>query len=78
MHYELWALNTGNLIRDYDSEAEALAMVRSLLASGWCADDLGLRLEYDEGEEGDDAVLPLALYGAALAARVDERSAQSA
>jgi hypothetical protein len=78
MHYELWALNTGNLIRDYDSEAEALAMARSLLARGWPADDLGLRLEYDEGEEGDDAGLPPALYGAALAARVDERSVRSA
>lgn len=71
MHFELWALNTGNLIRDYDREVEALAMVRSLLASGWSAVDLGLRLEYDEGEEGDDERLPPALSGAARAARAE-------
>ena len=40
MHYELWALDTGNLIRDYDTEAEALATVCDLLAAGWNADDL--------------------------------------
>lgn len=69
MHYELWALDTGNLIRDYATEVEALAMVRDLLAAGWNADDLGRHLEFDEGEEGDDASLPPALSGAALAAR---------
>ena len=72
MHYELWALNAGNLIRGYDSEAEALAMARTLLANGWTADDLGLGLEFDDGEEGDDSSLPPTLYGAALAARVAE------
>ena len=72
MHYELWALNAGNLIRDYEHEADALAMVKELLADGWSADDLGLGLEFDDGEEGDDACLPPTLYGAALAARVAE------
>jgi uncharacterized protein (DUF433 family) len=72
MHYELWALNAGNLIRDYDTEAEALAMVRDLLADGWSTDDLGLGLEFDDGEEGDDSRLPPTLYGAALAARMAE------
>jgi hypothetical protein len=75
MHWELWALNAGNLIRDYDSEAEALAMVRALLADGWSADDLGLGLEFDDGEEIDDAKLPPALFGGALAARAHESGA---
>jgi uncharacterized protein (DUF433 family) len=70
MHYELWALNVGNLICDYDTEAEVLATVRDLIADGWSADDLGLGLEFDDGEEADDSRLPPPLYGAALAAWV--------
>jgi hypothetical protein len=72
MHYELWALNTGNLMSDYDSESEALATVRELIANGWDANDLGVRLEWDDGEEGDDDQLPPALFGAALAARAND------
>src|SRR3954471_16100168 len=72
MHYELWALNAGNVIRGYATEAEALAMIRDLLADGWSANDLGLGLEFDEGEDIDDSRLPPVLYGAALAARVRE------
>ncbi len=70
MHYELWALNTGNLIRDYATEAEALEMVRELLAVGWSVDDLGLTLDFDEGEDGDDAALPPAISGHELASRM--------
>lgn len=33
MFYELWDVETGNIIGDFDSEAEALAMVRDLLAA---------------------------------------------
>lgn len=65
MHYELWALNTGNLINDYNTEAEVRATVRELIANGWDAHDLGVRLERDDG---DDGRLPPALYGASLAA----------
>lgn len=68
MHYELWALNTANLVGDYDTEPEALAMVRDLLAAGWSAEDLGLALELDEGEAEDDASLPPAIHGGELAA----------
>jgi uncharacterized protein (DUF433 family) len=68
MHYELWALNTGNLMSDYDTEAEVLTTVRDLLANGWAAKDLGVRLEWDDGDEGDDDQLPPVLYGASLAA----------
>jgi len=67
MHYELWALSTGNLISDYDRETEVLETVRDLLANGWNADDLGVRLEWDDGEQGDDSLLPPALQGEALA-----------
>jgi hypothetical protein len=66
MHYELWALNTGNLINDYDTEAEVRATVRDLLANGWSAEDLGVRLEWDDGEDGDDSQLPPSLYGPSL------------
>ena len=68
MHYELWAVDAGNLIGDFATEDEALALVRDLLANGWSADTLGLCLDWDDGEEGDDALLPPALYGSALAA----------
>jgi hypothetical protein len=72
MHWELWALKAGNLIRGYDTESDALAMVRDLLADGWSADDLGLGLEFDDGEEGDDSCLPPVLHGPALVARAEE------
>jgi uncharacterized protein (DUF433 family) len=72
MHWELWALNSGNLIGDYDVEADALAAVRMLLADGWSADDLGLGLEYDDGDSGDDDSLPPVRHGAVLAARAAE------
>lgn len=29
VRYELWALDTGNIIADYDTEADALAEVRA-------------------------------------------------
>jgi uncharacterized protein (DUF433 family) len=72
MHWELWALNTGNLIRNYDTEAEALATARAFLADGWSVNDLGLHLDFDEGGEGDDDQLPPALYGASLRERLTE------
>ena len=76
MHWALWGLNVGNLIRDFDTEAEALATARDLLASGWIPDDLGLRLEFDDGEDIDDDNLPPPLIGPALAARVEESRAE--
>lgn len=68
MHWELWSLNTGNLLGDFDSESEVQAMVRDLLAAGWSADDLGVGLEWDDGEAGDDALLPPTRSGTDLAA----------
>ncbi len=69
MHYQLWALTTGNLIREYDTEADALAEVGELLALGWTTDELGLRAEHDDGEDGEDDLGP-ALSGAMLADRI--------
>jgi hypothetical protein len=69
MHYQLWALNTGNLIREHDTEAAALATARALVAEGWSVEDLGLRAEPDDGDPDNVDVLPPALYGSALADR---------
>ena len=68
MHWELWALSTGNLIATSSSEDEALALVRELLAKGWSADDLSLGLE-DEGRPVESLAPPL--EGAELAARAE-------
>jgi uncharacterized protein (DUF433 family) len=75
MHYEIWALNAGNLIGDFNSEAEVLSVARDLIADGWHTDNLGLRQEWDDGEEGDDARLPPALYGPSLAAWMERSQA---
>jgi hypothetical protein len=49
MHYELWDVATGNCVGRYDSEADAMARVRSLIGQigSPYADDLEL-LEEDE------------------------------
>ena len=75
MHYELWALNAGNLLGGFDTETEALVLARDLIASGWRAEDLGLCVEWDDGEEGDDALLPPALHGRSLAAWMERSQA---
>lgn len=69
MHYELWDLETRNLVGEYDTETEALADVRDALAAGWDPDRLGLGREFDDHDVGDDADLGPTWSGAALAAR---------
>ncbi len=69
MHYELWDAASANVIDVFPTEAEGLAMVRGLLAAGWDPEHLTLGLDFDEGEEGDDAALPPVLHGTALAER---------
>lgn len=69
MHYELWDVESGNLVGEYDTEEEALVTVRRIVASGWGADRLALALEYDDYDLGDDEDLPPVLHGTALAAR---------
>jgi hypothetical protein len=58
------------MIGTWDTEAEALGVVRDLLASGWTSDELSLGLEWSEGDDGDGAKLPPVLRGVELADRV--------
>jgi hypothetical protein len=67
MHYELWALSTGNRIATPATEVEALALVRELLEGGWDADDLSLGLEPDDESEASN--VPPVLEGDALRQR---------
>ncbi|HYU19642.1 MAG TPA: hypothetical protein VEQ11_13215 [Chloroflexota bacterium] len=66
MHWELWAIPTGNMIAAPRTEADALALVRELLGKDWHADELSLIVE-DEARPPDK--LPPALTGAELEAR---------
>jgi len=68
MHYEVWAIDAGNLIATFNSESEALALVRELLESGWDAEDLAVGLISDAGDP-ETMTLPEVLEGAALATR---------
>ena len=68
MHWELWAMPDFNLIAATDGEAEALALVRELLAKGWRADNLSLILEDEARSAGE---LPPALTGEELARRAE-------
>ncbi len=51
MHYELWTIPSGNMIDDFASEAEALALVRELLAGSSldAAESLLLTVVGDDG-----------------------------
>jgi len=73
MHYELWDLNSRNMVADFDTEAEALAAVHELLAinSPDMAD--GLVLVWREADRG----APVA-EGAELAARAEAVAASRA
>lgn len=65
MFYELWDLDSGNIIGDFDSEADALQVVRDLLEVNEpdFADALSL------GWNGDDGAFAIVAEGAALAER---------
>lgn len=67
MHWEVWAISSGNLIAATDTEAEALGVVRDLLVADWRAEELSLIVE-DESKPADD--LPPAASGDELARRV--------
>ena len=70
MHWELWDAESGNLVGDYDSEAEALTVVRNALREHGSSivATLVLGAEFDD-EGGDDSDLPPVIGGDALAAR---------
>lgn len=70
MHYEVWDTSTGNLVGEYDSEDEALAVVLNALRlhGPSATEGLALALEHDD-EAGDDDALPPSLTGPKLLAR---------
>lgn len=70
MHWELWDTESGNMVGDYDSEADALAVVRDAVRrhGPGVVRTLALGAEHDD-EGGDDAVLPPVIQGADLVAR---------
>ena len=67
--YEVWELETSSLVAAYPSEADALTLVRQLLAAGWTADQLVLAAENERIEPQE---LPPALSGEALARAAGE------
>lgn len=66
MRWELWDVESGNIVGERDSEAEAFAMVRSLIALGWPVHALSL---LPEDETIPDEQLPPAVSGEDLARR---------
>lgn len=66
MHWEVWEYKTRNLIATPATEAEALSIVRDLLARGWSADDLSIGIE-DATRSTEE--LPPPLEGDELLAR---------
>jgi len=68
MRYELWGHQAGNLLAEFETEAEGLVFVRELLQDGWSHDDLSLGLEPGPDAPGD-LELPPVLTGRELAAR---------
>jgi hypothetical protein len=73
MHWELWDTGSGNLVGDYDSEADALAVVRDAVRQHGVAvvATLALGAEHDE-EGGDDSILPPVIHGQDLMARAEQ------
>jgi hypothetical protein len=66
MRWELWDIETGNLVGDRDNEADALAMARDLIERGWPVRALSLLAE--DGSVADEQ-LPPAVTGEELARR---------
>lgn len=65
MHYELWAISTGNCLALSATEDDALKIVRDLLAVGWKAEELSLGLENEDVYSPD---LPPVISGEELKA----------
>jgi hypothetical protein len=71
MHYELWDVETANVVghfADQDSALEVVAASYKRYGSVG-VEHLALGLEPDESEEWDDAALPPVLAGAELLER---------
>ena len=69
MYWELWSVETANMIYASEVEADVLILVRELLAKGWSAENLALI--FDDERLPDDA-LPPAVSGPELAYRAEE------
>ena len=67
MQWEVWAIPTSNLIAATATEAEALAIVRDLLAVDWTPDELTVLVD-DESLPIEE--LPPAMSGAELVRRI--------
>jgi hypothetical protein len=70
MHWELWDTESGNMVGDYASEADALTVVRDALRrhGSSVVASLALGAEHDD-DLGDDDNLPPVISGQDLAAR---------
>jgi hypothetical protein len=77
MHYQLWDTRSANVMAIFRTEEEGLATVRRLLSAGWDPEHLSLGLDVDEGEDGDDSVLPPVHSGAVLAERANRTNTES-
>ena len=69
MHWELWDIESGNLIGWRETEAEVLALVRELVGKGWPVEALSLMAE-DESLPVE--ALPPAVTGVELVRRADD------
>jgi hypothetical protein len=72
MHWELWDTDSGNLVGDYATEADALLIVRNAVQRHGpaVAAMLALGAEYDDERGADDEPLPV-LRGRELIARAN-------
>jgi len=66
MIWEIWDAVSRNIISDFETEAEALAAVRSLADDGWKIDDLLFMVEDPPWADED---VPMAITGDELARR---------
>ena len=71
MFYELWDVRSGNIINTYDTEAEALDVVRQLVDLNGLEYVGALSLSFEDDAEN----LMLVAKGAALAQRAQIRGA---
>ena len=77
MHFELWDLETRNLVGEYDTEEEALEDVRRALAAGWPVEHLALGKEFGDDDIGDDELLGPTVSGVELADLAMSRGASA-
>jgi hypothetical protein len=67
-YWELWDVDTGNLVADFDMESDALRLVRELIGKGWKPSDLSLAYEDPDVDVGE---LPPGVTGDEVARRAE-------